>query len=149
MKVSSLSSAIVITSAGSWDSANNAASILRTELAGPAPKPSRGRFDFSGSPVHFLRLELEAELTFSNRSVFPASRHLVLPVVIRSILSRSITMVAFGMTLPSEGLITVPPTREIRSARAFATAKSDSVRAIAVSSLMMDRVFDFGQEVQE
>ena len=34
------------------------------------------------------------------------------------------------------------------SARAFATAKSDSVRAIAVSNFTTERVFDFGQEVQ-
>src|SRR4029077_4988211 len=36
----------------------------------------------------------------------------------RSILSPSITTVAFGKTLPSAGLITVAPTREIFSARA-------------------------------
>src|SRR5438552_8720751 len=49
---------------------------------------------------------------------FPSDAASCLPIATRSILSPSITTVAFGNTLPSAGLITVPPTREIFSARA-------------------------------
>src|SRR5205814_10411560 len=49
---------------------------------------------------------------------FPSDAGSCLPIATRSILSPSIITVAFGNTLPSAGLITVPPTREILSARA-------------------------------
>src|SRR5437667_562955 len=54
-----------------------------------------------------------------------------LPIETRSILSPSITTVAFGSTFPSQGLITVAPTSEILSARILAAATNESVRAMA------------------
>src|SRR5881296_2097638 len=57
-----------------------------------------------------------------------------LPIETRSILSPSITTVAFGSTLPSAGLITVAPTSAIFSACAV-IAKIDN--AIAARQLVL------------
>src|SRR5438045_8544381 len=67
---------------------------------------------------------------------FPSDAASCLPIATRSILSPSITTVAFGITLPSAGLITVPPTREIFSACAD-NEKLDSAMAINVVLLFM------------
>ena len=56
---------------------------------------------------------------------FPSDAASCLPIATRSILSPSMTTVAFGKTLPSAGSITVPPTSDIRSARS-AAVKSES-----------------------
>src|SRR5204862_2159378 len=70
---------------------------------------------------------------------FPCDAASCLPIVTRSILSPSMTTVAFGNTLPSAGLITVPPTREILSARAV-SAKLDSAIAVRIAALLFMRM---------
>src|SRR5881398_408157 len=70
---------------------------------------------------------------------FPSDAASCLPIVTRSILSPSMTTVAFGRTLPSAGLITVPPTREIFSARAVST-KLDNAIPVRISALLIMRM---------
>src|SRR5436189_5812591 len=64
----------------------------------------------------------------------PRESALCLPIEARSILSPLITTVAFGITLPSAGLITVAPTSAIFSACAV-IAKIDN--AIAARQLVL------------
>src|SRR5713101_7458629 len=61
-----------------------------------------------------------------------------------AIRSPSITKMSFLNILPSAGLITVPPTREIFSACA-AVAKIDSARASVILSFISKRFRDFAR----
>src|SRR5215471_10422170 len=55
-----------------------------------------------------------------------------LPIATRSILSPLITTVAFGITLPSAGLITVAPISEYFSACTVATTRSANKKVVSV-----------------
>src|SRR5437867_6542532 len=70
---------------------------------------------------------------------FPSPAASCLPVETRSILPPSMTTVAFGKTLPSAGLITVPPMSDIFSARRV-SAKLDNANAARIAVLLFMRM---------
>src|SRR6266481_7636628 len=61
---------------------------------------------------------------------FPSAAASCLPIATRSILSPLIVTVAFGKTLPSAGLITVAPTREILSACSVAVNDKNAITSV-------------------
>jgi len=64
-----------------------------------------------------VRVDVSGQNEFTRaRNLFPSVAASCLPIATRSILSPLITMVAFGRTLPSAGLITVAPIKETFSA---------------------------------
>src|SRR4030095_6325264 len=68
---------------------------------------------------------------------FPSDAASCLPIATRSILSPSMTTVAFGNTLPSAGLITVPPTSESFSVRPVSVELNNAIAATITVLLFM------------